>query len=394
MSSSRNSRVARAKLPQVTIDQIHRDQVKRFEQLQAKLPKLRQQQTKLHERLAQLGCPDQEDRPQALVLQRQINQLSQEITRIEQREEEILYYQRANPYLIEYYRHTRGLKRDAVERTLRPISRITFQGRDCLEAYLQATQINYTGPIKPLLEDHDELSFDAQTKDKVPPRLGEVCLACGGPCCHINQEAICVCLECGETLEIVQESDRPSYKEPPVETSSLNYQRNTHFRDWLTFIQAKQSGGVPPEVLATLEEERVKAQIPSHRVTEQMIYSWLNKWSKRKYNKYYEQIPYIHTRMTGISPPTMTPEMERNLCTMFNMIQAPYEKVKPAGRKNFLSYPFVFYKFCQLLGYFDWVERFKLLKSTDNLYEMDIIWRKVCHELGGAEKGWVYMSSF
>ena len=66
---------------------------------------------------------------------------------------------------------------------------------------------------------------------------------------------------------------------------------------------------------------------------------------------------------------------------MFHAIQAPFEKHKPANRKNFLSYSFVLYKMVELLGHDEYLPCFPLLKSKEKLYIQDRIWEKICEEL-------------
>ena len=77
----------------------------------------------------------------------------------------------------------------------------------------------------------------------------------------------------------------------------------------------------------------------------------------------------------------MPQALEDKLRLMFHKIQAPFEKVKPAHRKNFLSYSFTLYKFCELLGEDEYLPCFPLLKSKEKLYIQDRIWEAICHEL-------------
>jgi len=78
----------------------------------------------------------------------------------------------------------------------------------------------------------------------------------------------------------------------------------------------------------------------------------------------------------------MKPEVEEQLCNMFLKIQEPFEKYCPAGRTNFLSYSYVTYKFCQLLGYNEYLPHFNLLKSKDKLRQQDKIWKNICNDMG------------
>ena len=77
----------------------------------------------------------------------------------------------------------------------------------------------------------------------------------------------------------------------------------------------------------------------------------------------------------------MSQELEARLRLMFYNIQKPFEKHRPEDRKNFLSYSYVLYKFCELLGEDDFLPCFPLLKSKEKLYKQDEIWKSICAEL-------------
>jgi hypothetical protein len=66
---------------------------------------------------------------------------------------------------------------------------------------------------------------------------------------------------------------------------------------------------------------------------------------------------------------------------MFAEIQEPFQRNKPPERKNFLSYSFTLYKFCELLGEDSMLVYFPLLKSNEKLYKQDQIWKKICKDL-------------
>jgi hypothetical protein len=66
---------------------------------------------------------------------------------------------------------------------------------------------------------------------------------------------------------------------------------------------------------------------------------------------------------------------------MFNQVQAPFERHCPADRKNFLSYSYVLYKFCELLSEDEYLPCFPLLKSKEKLYKQDQIWKNICSDL-------------
>ena len=60
----------------------------------------------------------------------------------------------------------------------------------------------------------------------------------------------------------------------------------------------------------------------------------------------------------------------------------PFYKHCPKNRKNFLSYSYVLHKFVELLGLDEFLPSFPLLKSREKLHQQDLIWEKICRDLG------------
>ena len=73
---------------------------------------------------------------------------------------------------------------------------------------------------------------------------------------------------------------------------------------------------------------------------------------------------------------------------MFKEIQEPFDKNCPQDRKNFLSYSYVLYKFCELLGEDQYLEDIPMLKDREKLIEQDETWKKMCIELD-----WEFMAT-
>lgn len=102
---------------------------------------------------------------------------------------------------------------------------------------------------------------------------------------------------------------------------------------------------------------------------------------KLKLNKYYEHCNSICNILNGVPAPNLPPALEERLKTMFEKIQEPFVRNCPPDRKNFLSYSYTLYKFCELLGEDQYLPYFPLLKSTEKLYLQDQIWKKICRDL-------------
>jgi hypothetical protein len=188
-----------------------------------------------------------------------------------------------------------------------------------------------------------------------------------------------VCTVCGQT-EYFQCEERGFKDEQEMDRNVVySYKRENHFNEWVAQFQAKESTNVPPDVISQLRLEFKKQKISgSTEITHLKVRALLKKLGM---NKYYEHAPYITTILNGVKPPTMPQPLEDRLRLMFGQIQKPFEKYCPSDRKNFLSYSFVLYKFCELLGEDEYLPCFPLLKSKEKLYRQDQIWKLICQEL-------------
>ena len=200
-------------------------------------------------------------------------------------------------------------------------------------------------------------------------------------------EAISTCLSCGISINVSINPEKPSIK--PAEN---DYKRFTHFCDCLANIQGKESVKVSEEVINTIIREIVHERMENslEKLTEADIKRYLKKHRKLRYYNHATQILY---RITKIPPLQMTPIMEEKMKMRFLQIQEPFEIFKGKNRSNFFSYSYIIYKFCQILGYNEFLPKLKLYKDRLKLYEHDKIWNKICEHLGGESAGWKFIKS-
>ena len=205
------------------------------------------------------------------------------------------------------------------------------------------------------------------------------CESCGNEMIMCLNEANLTCSKCGHQEFILVDSDKPSYKDPPREVCYYAYKKINHFNEWLAQFQAKESTEIPAdvydEILLQLKKERITnmGSLKPTKLREIL--------RKMKCSKYYEHIPHIINRLNGQNAPFMSREDEEKLRHMFREIQPSFKKHCPKGRRNFLSYGYVLYKFCELLEMDDYLACFPLLKNRDKLYLQDKTWQKICDEM-------------
>jgi hypothetical protein len=206
----------------------------------------------------------------------------------------------------------------------------------------------------------------------------DTCKHCNvGELIPVEHEGILVCNNCSKYVAYLFESEKPSYKEPPKEACFYAYKRINHFKEILAQFQAKETTQIPSEVIDNIKLQIKKERISLSKFTNTKAKDILKKLG---YNKFYEHIPYIKYKL-GIKPPTMTPQLEEQLCNLFMEIQGPYAKFCPDDRVNFLNYYYTIYKLCELLGQIQFLSYFPLLKDREKQIEQDEIWKKICAEL-------------
>lgn len=204
---------------------------------------------------------------------------------------------------------------------------------------------------------------------------------CGGRFVHHVAEADLVCDKCGEIQPYVE-----SYSHKENTEGGMAYKRINHLTECLNALQGKEGTTVPDEVI-----EKVRAEFKKNRIssTSEIKPSKVKQYLKKLgYSAYYENIHTIANTISGMPTLKLSPELEKKLKDMFNLIQDPFYKHKSPKRKNFLSYNYVLYKFCELLGEDDLLIFFPLLKCQKNLHVQDTIWRKICEELS-----WEYIAT-
>ena len=227
------------------------------------------------------------------------------------------------------------------------------------------------------LIDVEKLNIDRPIEKK-----REVCSVCPeSNVFHFTDTSDLVCDNCGAILATLI-SEELTYREEQETSEKIvnySYKRENHFNEWLSQFQAQETTTIPPEVIEQLRNELKKIKV---KVLDEITHARVRTLLKKlKLNKFYEHVPYITNIISGVKPPSMPQELEERLRIMFKDIQKPFDDNCPPERKNFLSYSYVLYKFCELLSEDKYLKYFPLLKSKEKLYQQDVIWKKICEVL-------------
>jgi hypothetical protein len=216
----------------------------------------------------------------------------------------------------------------------------------------------------------------SRKSNEMTDSLGEC--DCGEDMIFAANEAMLYCKVCGNIEFMLIDTDRPSYKDPPRESSYYAYKRINHFKELLAQFQAKETTEIPQDIFDTIVAELKKQRIDDTRTLKPAKMREILR--KLKLNRKYDHIPHIINRLNGTNAQIMTRETEEKLLHMFKEIQPSFQTHCPKNRRNFLSYSYVLYKFCELLEFDDFLKSFPLLKNRDKLYLQDKIWALICQD--------------
>jgi hypothetical protein len=324
-------------------------------------------------------------------LERQADVLEKKIKSIEDGSELMDYYLRTGDILYNYYDIQDQIQQGTLtysSNKAKPGSILAILEEVSADNKMTSTDVtDKPNNEKKSLQRNQLLNNYLQIEDPTMARNNEeeyddpwtICDRCGNEMNMCLNEANLTCSKCGHQEFILVDSDKPSYKDPPREVCYYAYKKINHFNEWLAQFQAKESTEIPQEIydviFLQLKKERITnmSSLKPTKLREIL--------RKMKCSKYYEHIPHIINRLNGQNAPFMSREDEEKLRHMFREIQPSFKKHCPKGRRNFLSYGYVLYKFCELLEMDEYLACFPLLKNRDKLYLQDKTWEKICKEM-------------
>lgn len=156
---------------------------------------------------------------------------------------------------------------------------------------------------------------------------------------------------------------------------------NSQFKEFITRLEGGERTQIPEQVINKLLHQcsihRINPKAEPDRLTYSVVRQFLQTTG---FSRFFENIPKIMHLLTGVEPHKFTREQKKLLINIFLEVQPSFEKNR-GRRKNFLSYSYVTYKICELLGLPQFLTRLPLLKAPKNLLAADNIWRSVCKDL-------------
>lgn len=365
MTTMKNKSDVRTK----TVDSEYRTMVTSFETMGNQLKQLQEEYNQKRNDLAQAQAVD------VPKLKDDLTFLKESIARLQHKTNESDYFLLVGPILFNYFKSfdTTSVCAGENEESLQPNSILNFFGG-------QKTSSEVVSNRGSIYEDY----MERVDKNFMRPVQTEDCETCS----HCNfkskqlvaSEGLTYCNNCNTVEKTLLEVEKPSYKEPPTEVTYYAYKRINHLNEWLNQVQGKEYTDIPQDII-----DKILIELNKKRITDMSTLTAdhiKNILRKLKTNKYYEHSNYILYKLTGISPPRLGEELEEQIRQIFMAIEEPYLKHAPPDRRNFISYSYVIVKALQLLGRYEFVKYFPLLKSRDKLHLQETIWRKMCMDLG------------
>ena len=346
-----------------TLEVKHRQRIKQIDNKKKSSEKITTQLNKVIEDLYKLDklreiniVFDLDKRAELLNLKKK---LEEELESMNNNMDEINYYDLTGDLLNEYY-------------TMRDTKQTT-EIKNILEYLKPNSNIKKSGiNTKAILFDKfcQRIEGIRVNKDDGTNRI-KYCDECNVEKTLVIEESSYICPDCGDMEFVIIDEDRQIKEYSP-------YKRINHFKEWLNQLQAKEITEISDEVFQNIVSELNKYKnIDSMSIDRDKMQDILKKLG---YNKLYEHIPFILNKLINVDPPKIDRETEDKFIEMFTIIQEPWEIYKPKGRKNFLSYPYILYKFSELLERDDLLGFFPMLQPQ-KLMEQDLIWQKFCKHL-------------
>lgn len=241
--------------------------------------------------------------------------------------------------------------------------------------------ITHSNVMKDFMHEVENIPLDV----KVMPN--EICDECDDIMVLESRSSTLVC-SCGNWKYYLDATSSHMAYGEEVEFTAFAYLRMNHFNERLTYSQAKESTRIALEDIQKVMDRLIERRISdTDKITMEMTYAIAKELKMRHV---YKQNTQLWCRITGKPPLRMSPEQEEQLRSMFRAVNRLWLRYKPEERKNFLSYNYIIFKFCQLLGMDKFCGLYKLLKGDKKLEKQDEIFKKICED---PELQWEFIPS-
>ena len=234
--------------------------------------------------------------------------------------------------------------------------------------------------------NHEELlqlyKREFQGHAPIIQNIADTCPKCSSEYLESEEDAILMCPVCAEATPYMDSNASSVAYGDEVDYTPFSYRRINHLSEFLNHFQAKESAPVPESTMNLIMQKLRQSGVTDPR---NITFNEVKMVQKTlALRKTYDNTMQIWCRLTGNKPVRLDPICEEKIRLMFLRVQAPFKRICPSSRKNFLSYPYVLFKFVQMLGYYHLMPYFSLLKSKEKLQVQESIFKAICDDIGWA----------
>lgn len=276
-----------------------------------------------------------------------INLLEQEILKIKNKTEEIDYFDKNLSILNDYYTNSQISEENIKEYFI--INNIV---------YYEEESLTKTELWKCKICPDSDLSFYVE-------------------------KGYAVCEDCGFILHNITGNDYNNLtylqkQETEMPKQKFLYQRRQYFKECLCQIQGKETIDISENMISEIKNQ---LKIENYDLQNLNIKLMRKVLKLKGYSKFYEHIPLIIKMIAGSYPLNIPENIENTLIYMFDVVNELYEKYKPENLKNTTPINYYLYKFCQILGYSQFLPYFPMLKDKKKIHERDKVWEKIIEHI-------------
>ena len=215
-----------------------------------------------------------------------------------------------------------------------------------------------------------------------------VCESCGNYLIFDSKTSDLVCVDCGISDKIILNDENNCKYEDIPKKKNGGYKPHAHFVEVIGHFQGKRKTHAPDETYEKIKSDCERYHYNLKDVTPEIVKYFMK---QRRLSDQYKHCVELAHRLSGKSPPYMTPMQENRVIRMFPYVVAGYitsprykERCQQRnGRKkscpNLMNYYFVFYKLCELCGFHEFLPYIPLPKNTQNIDDNDEnAWKHTC----------------
>jgi hypothetical protein len=206
-----------------------------------------------------------------------------------------------------------------------------------------------------------------------------VCTYCPDTPLSTDSRSQLYCSNCGVYFGYVDSDKTVPYVDAPrysrkAKNMLAQYERINHFREFIRRYDLSTNTRYVENIVVRLREEFIKMKIPDSAVTAEMVKKRLRHLGLPRF---YELATVLaaHFNMTANPILSLSAEQENMLCLHFILVERMFQRLIDQGeifdRKNFISYPLVFWKLCEFLEIPDYGDWAASLRSDELLMQQD-----------------------